>query len=86
MQPSGNVMDLKSLVKLSSLNTSEILKRKVGETLSRDRQVLQAEGERLDKETKGSWVVEELIKYSSNIKEDVWVVIDQTSGLFPLGG
>ena len=56
--------------------TSEVLKRQVRSDLSQDRKVLQAKGERLDRKTRGRWVLEELREWSNQRKADSAVIVD----------
>jgi adenylosuccinate synthase len=61
---------------MSILKTSVILERKVRSDLRQDRKVLQAQGERLDRKTRGRWVLEELREWSNQIKTDSDVIVD----------
>jgi adenylosuccinate synthase len=56
--------------------TSEVLKRQVRSDLRQDRKVLQAQGERLDRKTRGRWVLEELREWSNQRETDSDVIID----------
>ncbi len=47
---------------MTILKTSKVLQRQGRRELDGDRKVLQAEGERLDKKTRGRWVLDELMK------------------------
>lgn len=61
---------------MSIFKTSEILTKKVRRDLGQDRKVLQAQGERLDRKTRGRWVLEELRDWSNKLKSDSSVIID----------
>jgi adenylosuccinate synthase len=61
---------------MSIFKTSEILKRRVRRDLGQDRKVLQAEGERLDRKTRGRWVLEELREWSNELNPGSDVIID----------
>lgn len=61
---------------MSVFKTSEILKRKVRKDLAQDRKVLQAEGERFDRKTRGRWVLEELREWSNQLNQSSDVIID----------
>ena len=56
--------------------TSEVLRRQVRSDLRQDRKVLQTQGERLDKKTRGRWVLEELREWSNQRKTDSDVIVD----------
>lgn len=56
--------------------TSEVLRRQVRSDLRQDRKVLQAQGERLDRKTRGRWVLEELREWSNQRKTDSGVIVD----------
>jgi adenylosuccinate synthase len=56
--------------------TSEILTKRVRRDLAQDRKVLQTEGERLDKRTRGRWVLEELREWSNDLNAGSDVIID----------
>ena len=58
------------------LKTSEVLKRQVRSDLRQDRKVLQVKGERLDRKTRGRWVLEELGEWSNQRKTDSDVIVD----------
>ena len=57
------------------LRTVEII-QKVGSIKRHDRLALQAEGERLDRETNGRWVLDELSNIVRDSKEDATFVVD----------
>ena len=61
---------------MTIFKTNEVIKKRVRKELAQDRKVLQAEGERLDKKTKGGWVLEELTEWSNQLKPESDVVID----------
>jgi len=61
---------------MTIFKTNEIIKKRVRKDLAQDRKVLQAEGERLDKKTKGRWVLEELIEWSNHLDLGSDAVID----------
>ncbi len=56
--------------------TSEILKARVRKDLGQDRKVLQGQGERLDRKTRGRWVLEELREWSNQFNPAFDVIID----------
>jgi len=61
---------------MSIFKTSEILKRRVRRDLGQDRKILQAEGERLDRKTRGRWVLEELREWSNQLSPGSDIIID----------
>jgi len=61
---------------MSILKTKEILESQVRSDLRQDRKVLQAQGERLDRKTRGRWVLEELREWSNQVKSGSEVIID----------
>lgn len=61
---------------MSILKTNEILKKQVRSDLRQDRKVLQAHGERLDRKTRGRWVLEELREWSNQVKSGSEVIVD----------
>jgi adenylosuccinate synthase len=67
---------LASRLDMHILKTRILLGQRVGASLSRDRKALQAEGERLDKTTRGAWVLEELLKWLQEHPGISNVVID----------
>jgi len=56
--------------------TSELLQKKVRSDLRTDRKVLQVQGERLDRRTRGKWVMEELEEISRRNNQVNEVIID----------
>jgi len=56
--------------------TSEILKKQVKSHLRQDRKVLQAQGERLDRRTRGQWVLEELREWSNRSDSGAEVIVE----------
>ena len=52
---------------MSVFKTSELLQEKVRSDLRKDRKILQAQGERLDRRTRGRWVLEELREWSNRV-------------------
>jgi adenylosuccinate synthase len=58
------------------LKTSEIIINRVRRDLGQNRKVLQVEGERLDKKTRGRWVLAELKKWAEELKPDTDVIVD----------
>ena len=56
--------------------TSELLQKKVRSDLRTDRKVLQVQGERLDRRTRGRWVIEELEEISRRNNGVDEVIID----------
>jgi len=56
--------------------TREILQKRVGNELSRNRKVLQSEGDRLDRSTRGKWVVDELTEWLRNAPQGAAVIVD----------
>ena len=50
---------------MSIFKTNEVLKKLVKKDIAQDRKALQIEGERLDKKTQGSWVLQALMERSS---------------------
>ena len=61
---------------MSIFKTSEILKKHVRSDLREDRKVLQAQGERLDRKSRGRWVLEELREWANEIKAGSQLVVD----------
>jgi len=61
---------------MSILKTNEILKNQVRSDLRQDRKVLQAQGERLDRKTRGRWVLEELREWTNQVKSGSEVIVD----------
>lgn len=61
---------------MSILKTSEVLKKRVRTDQGQSRKVLQAEGERLDRKTRGRWVLEELREWSDRTNPDVDVIVE----------
>ena len=61
---------------MTIFKTNEIIKKRVRKDLAQDRKVLQTEGERLDKKTRGRWVLEELIEWSNHLDPGSDAVID----------
>jgi adenylosuccinate synthase len=61
---------------MTIFKTNEVIKKRVRKDLEQDRKVLQAEGERLDKKTRGRWVLEELLEWSNQLNPGSDVVID----------
>lgn len=61
---------------MTIFKTNEIIKKRVRKDLSQDRKVLQTEGARLDKKTRGRWVLEELIEWSNHLDPGSDAVID----------
>jgi len=61
---------------MSILKTNEILKNQVRSDLRQDRKVLQVQGERLDRKTRGRWVLEELREWSNQVKSGSEVIVD----------
>ncbi len=61
---------------MTIFKTNEVIKKRVRKELAQDRKVLQAEGERLHKKTRGRWVLEELIEWSNQLKPESDTVID----------
>jgi adenylosuccinate synthase len=61
---------------ISILKTSEILKKRVRRDLGQDRKVLQTQGERLDRKTRGRWVLDELREWSNQVKSGSEVIVD----------
>lgn len=61
---------------MTIFKTNEIIKKRVRRDLAQDRKVLQTEGERLDKKTRGRWVLEELIEWSNHLDPGSDAVID----------
>jgi adenylosuccinate synthase len=60
----------------SILKTSELLQKRVRMDLRGERQALQNEGERLDRKTRGRWVLEELVLVAERIRSGSGVIID----------
>jgi len=56
--------------------TKEVLARIVGHSLEHDRLALQAEGDRLDRKTRGKWVVDEFINWLNQKGQTSVAVID----------
>lgn len=56
--------------------TREILQKRVGNELSRNRKVLQSEGDRLDRSTRGKWVADELTEWLRNAPPGAAVIVD----------
>src|SRR4030043_297678 len=61
---------------MSIFKTSEILKRRGRRDLGQDRKILQAEGERLDRKTRGRWVLEEIREWSNQLSPGSDIIID----------
>jgi len=61
---------------ISIVKTSEVLKKQVRSDLRQDRKVLQLQGERLDRKTRGRWVLEELREWSNQVKSGPEVIVD----------
>lgn len=56
--------------------TSEVLKGQVRSDLRQDRKVLQTQGERLDRKSRGRWVLEELREWSNQLNASSEVVVE----------
>ncbi len=61
---------------MSIFKTSEIITRLIPTDLRQDRKALQAQGERLDRKTRGRWVLEELREWSSRPGSCKEVIVD----------
>ena len=61
---------------MTILKTSKILQNRVRSQLAGDRKVLQAAGERLDKKTRGRWILDELTKLISQNPPITEITID----------
>jgi adenylosuccinate synthase len=61
---------------MSIFKTNEVLKRRVRKDFVQDRKVLQTEGERLDKRTRGRWVLEELREWANQLNTVPNIIID----------
>jgi adenylosuccinate synthase len=62
--------------RMSIFKTSEVLVSRIRRDQRHDRKVLQAEGERLDRRTKGRWVLEELRERLSPLAANSDVIVD----------
>ncbi len=74
-------VDLEEQYGMHVFKTKEILARNIGPALDKDRLALQAEGDRLDKETNGRWVGGEFVEWLSSKKEITYAVIDSVRRL-----
>ena len=61
---------------MSICKTSELLQRRVKKELSRNRKVLQSEGDRLDRTTRGRWVIEALSAELREAPTTTAVIVD----------
>ncbi len=61
---------------MKTFKTSEILKDKIGREKQIDRRILQDEGDKLDRETGGKWVLDELNSWLKQQKNAHGVIVD----------
>lgn len=61
---------------MSIFKTSVVITKRIEADLRQDRKALQALGEKLDRKTRGRWVVEELSEWSSRLDSHKEVIID----------
>lgn len=61
---------------MTILKTSKVLQNRVRSELAGDRKVLQAAGERLDKKTRGRWILDELTKLISQNPSITEIIIE----------
>lgn len=61
---------------MSILKTKEMIENQIRSDLRQDRKILQAEGERLDRKTRGRWVLEALGEWSNKSNSGSGVIVD----------
>jgi adenylosuccinate synthase len=73
--------DIAGLDQSAIFRTRDVLQLNVGPVAARDRKALQTEGDRLDRETKELWVLEEFKKWEAHAPRPTTLVVDSVRTL-----